>query len=428
MKSNLGQAAWNSEGRRKRTLFVSSLTSKDRHTPMNLALRTLARRLGAALSFVAVVAAGAGPAPAQSVPLISNGIPIAVEFGKQQGDLSPSEVQFIAHNVTIAALEHFGGPGAPYAYQEDGVAANAARLKAANPAIKVLEYWGFAGTGHMNYRAYTDPTFQANKDSWYVLRPGQKKARLDITNPAVRNWWAAAATRMVSQGHLDGIWLDGAMNTKRDPWRDAKIELFRTLREDLDALHQGHKFIVINGNAENYFASGLAQYTDGIMIEWYDLVVKGVPRTPEQNLAYLQAAYDIGRSGKEVWLKGWPYPHDFIDSDWNKNASYQQKVSDSHAALGFALASHLVSNTPGYSFLSYSWGYAVDSFEIVTNHDADPKTWVVDQNWYPEFKRDYGAPLGPMQVNGFVLTRQYPGGTARVDLSSHTFTLPQPVR
>jgi hypothetical protein len=102
------------------------------------------RRFALAALAVAALSAGSGGAPAASAPGY-RGLPVAVEFGKHEGDLSPSEVDFIAHNVGIAALEHFGGKQRPYAYQEDGVYANAARLKAANPALKVLEYWGFSG-------------------------------------------------------------------------------------------------------------------------------------------------------------------------------------------------------------------------------------------------------------------------------------------
>jgi len=384
------------------------------------------RRFALAALAVAALSAGSGGAPAASAPGY-RGLPVAVEFGKHEGDLSPSEVDFIAHNVGIAALEHFGGKQRPYAYQEDGVYANAARLKAANPALKVLEYWGFSGSGHMNYRAYTDPQFAAAGERWYVTRSGEKHHRLDIANPEVRAWWAAAAAKMVGAGKLDGLFIDGAMNKPGDPWREAKIELFRLLRADLDGLGQGHKLVVINGNAMNFVGSGLAPYVDGVMIEWFDLVYKGTPRPPERNLEYLQAAYAIASQGKQVWLKAWPYPHDFIDKDWNKGRSYAQKVEDMRAPLAWNVAAYLVSAAPGASFLSYSWGYAVDSLEVVQNHDADAQTWSVDPAWYSELKNDYGRPLGPMQVDGFVLSRRYPGGTARVDLAKHTYTLPTPL-
>jgi hypothetical protein len=389
---------------------------------------TSLRRFAMAPLAAALLSANAGSAaPAGSAPAFAAGVPVAVEFGKHEGDLSQSEVEFIARNVRVAALEHFGGPRGPYAYQEDGVYANAARLKAANPAIKVLEYWGFSGSGHMNYRAYTDPRFVAAGESWYVTREGQKHHRLDITNPVVRAWWAAAAAKMVAAGKLDGLFIDGAMNVPNDPWHDAKIELFKTLRADLDALGQGHKLVVINGNAMNFFGSGLAPYVDGLMIEWFDLVYKGQQRTPERNLEYLRAAYDIASRGKQVWLKGWPYPHNFIDKDWNKGRTYAQKVEDMRAPLAWNVASYLVSAAPGASYLSYSWGYAVDSLEVVKNHDAPAQDWTVDPAWYAELKNDYGAPIGPMQVDGFVLTRRYPGGVARVDLAAHTCTLPAPL-
>ena len=357
----------------------------------------------------------------------SCGLPVAVEFGKREGDLSSSEVDFIAHNVTIAALQHFGGLNQPYACQEDGVYANAARLKAANPAIKVLIYWGFAGSGHMNYRAYDDPQFRAAGETWYVTRPGQKHHHLDITNPAMRTWWAAAATKMVASGKLDGLFIDGARNTPNDPWRAAKIELFKTLRADLDALNQGHKLVIINGNAMNLVGSGLAPYLDGVMIEWFDLVYNGTPRTPDQNLQYLQTANTLASVGKQVWLKAWPYPHNFIDAVWHKGTSYEQKIADSRAPLAWNVAAFLVAAVPGNSYLSYSWGYGLDSLEVVKNHSSDPTTWVIDPTWYTELKNNYGQPLGPMKANGYVLIRPYPGGVVRIDLANHTCSLPSPL-
>ena len=55
------------------------------------------------------------------------------------------------------------------------------------------------------------------------------------------------------------------------------------------------------------------------MIEWYDLAAFGKPRTPEQNLDYLQNAIALAKSGRLVWLKAWPYPHSFLDRAFNAN-------------------------------------------------------------------------------------------------------------
>jgi hypothetical protein len=376
----------------------------------------------AAILAATLLGAAGPPAPVSSAAQF-RGLPVAVEFGKKEGDLSPSEVDFIAHNVSIAALEHFGAPGKPYAYEEDGVFANAAKLKAANPALKILEYWGFAGNGHMAMRVYTDPQYVAAGAAWYATRPGAKKPRLDITNPAVRAWWAAAAAKMVDAGKLDGLFIDGVQNTPSDPWRDAKVELFKQLRIDLDALGQGRKLVIVNGNAANLDASGLTPYVDGVMIEWFDLVVKGTSRPPQVNLEYLRAAYALASAGKQVWLKAWPYPHDFIDAGWNKEP-YEKKVADMRGALAWNVAAYLVSAVPGSSFISYSWGYAVDSLEVVRNHAADAREWSVDPAWYAELKNEYGPPRGPLEVQGLVLTRAYAGGVARLDLAAHTCALP----
>ena len=84
-------------------------------------------------------------------------IPCAIELGKHQGDLTESEASFLASHESIIALQQFGKQ---YLYLEDGVKANVAKIKKANPKAIVLHYWGFRGTGNKNYRAYTDSRLQ----------------------------------------------------------------------------------------------------------------------------------------------------------------------------------------------------------------------------------------------------------------------------
>ena len=381
----------------------------------------------------AVPMASAGQMPDDPIPR-QDRVPAALEFGKKQGDLSPSEVRFLTRNLAIVALEHFGGRNGPYATFDDGVAANAAKLKAADPSLKVLEYWGFSGRGHMTYHAYDDPEYVAHKSDWYTTAYGGKKPFLDITKPEVRRWWARQATLMVQRGKLDGLFIDGARNKPNDPWRDAKVELFRQLRADLDALPGPRKIVIINGNAPNFVGSGLGPYVDGVMIEFFDLKDRRNcgdacgDRSPELTLRDLETTYELTRAGKTVWLKAWPYPHSFLDPSWFKGVSYAQKIADMRAPLAWNLAAFLVAQNPGKTYLFYSWGYSLDSMEVVRNPDADPASWDVDQKWYAEMQHDYGSPLGPLEVHGYVLTRRYPGGIARVDLQSHTASLPQPVR
>ena len=171
----------------------------------------------------------------------NNRIPSAVELGKYQGDLTDSEVSFLASHESIVALQLFGKR---YPYIEDGVKANTARIKKLNPKTSVLHYWGFRGTGHTNYRAYMDPHF--NK-AWYVQKPGAKKAGLRSEQPRLPGMVAMSAAKMTADVGTDGIYIDGANNTANDPEAAHKLDLFARLRAVLELLGQGHKLIIVNG-------------------------------------------------------------------------------------------------------------------------------------------------------------------------------------
>ena len=62
------------------------------------------------------------------------------------------------------------------------------------------------------------------------------------------------------------------------------------------------------------------------MIEWYDLVAFGKPRTPEQDLEFLRNAILLAKSGRIVWIKAWPYPYSFLDKAFQAK-SYAEKVA-----------------------------------------------------------------------------------------------------
>ena len=156
----------------------------------------------------------------------------------------------------------------------------------------------------------------------------------------------------------DGIFIDGVHNIAPDPEIADKLNLLMRLREATDALGQGHKLIIVNGHAAPPPSdpASIYRYVDGCMIEWYDLVAAGKPRTPDQNLEFLQNAISLAKSGRVVWIKAWPYPNSFLDKAFNAKP-YAEKVAAMNDAALFNVASYLVVEVYGYTFLHYSWGY-----------------------------------------------------------------------
>ena len=184
---------------------------------------------------------------------------------------------------------------------------------------------------------------------------------MDLSNPEFRAWWATSAGKLTEALGTDGIFIDGVHNTPHDPEAAYKLDLLacRSPRwTELVARPQAHyrQRPAAQPPAE---ASSLYRYADGCMIEWYDLVAFGKPRTPEQDLEFLRNAILLAKSGRIVWIKAWPYPYSFLDKAFQAK-SYAEKVAAMNDGALFNVASYLVAEVCGYTFLHYSWGYSAE--------------------------------------------------------------------
>jgi hypothetical protein len=355
---------------------------------------------------------------------------VAAQIGKKDGAyLSPSEVSWIAGHYgtdyapqAFIALSAFGDSCQTWPYIEDGVAANVKLLHAANPKVRVLEYWGFHGDWRPScMRAFTDPTYLANAKTWRG-----SDGKLDISQQALRDWWTDAVVRMVSQGNLDGMYIDGLQNLPNDDQAALKVSLFAELRTKLAALNRPI-LIIANGSAGYLGPSGLTPYIDGIMTEGFDRVtsVHPNPPTPADNLAYLQGSWALTQSHRISMMKEWPHPYDF--SNWPTGWTYAQRLAYTRSAAAFELACLEAIYDPSYTAVMYSGGYdSLEFFDVITNPTADPSTWAVDPAWYADLAgpNPAGVPLGPPTFDATANTvdRDFTGGHLHVDLVARTFS------
>jgi hypothetical protein len=128
-------------------------------------------------------------------------------------------------------------------------------------------------------------------------------------------------------------------------------------------------------------------------------------KTKESMLQDIQEMEKAGKSGKIVVFKTWP------ENAWvNKGfmaKSDKEKAEISKEHLTFALASFLA-GAQKHSYIIYNWGYRLSMGSLL---------------WYPEFDKPLGKPLNEMQVNEWILTRDYEHARVWVDLENKKATI-----
>jgi hypothetical protein len=357
---------------------------------------------------VALAAASAGrasalvPAPGRGYPDFTwDRVPYAAQIGKFRGDFSAAEIDFIARRFAFIAVGPGTGLGdkpAAERIQEVGFYRTARALKQANPACKVLFFWGVPGNIH-NYAAYADydPSWRlpdARGDGWGG----------DASNPGFRAWWARSAARIVAHPDVDGVFVDGANPEGDHPFHTAMLQ---ALRAALVALPKP-ALLLVNGvpaPGKDGLPS-ILDLCDGIMIEYFGIVGK---RDPDKLKEYMLDVVRLGKAGKIVMARTFP-GFTFFDPevrDW----SYARKLDEAKRNVGFSLATYLAV-AQRYTYLQYGWGYENIGGAYVL--EADGVT--PDPAWYPEFLKPLGEPLEDPRVDGYVFTRRFRHAAVRVDL------------
>ncbi|NRD20713.1 hypothetical protein HNV08_11690 [Winogradskyella eckloniae] len=342
-------------------------------------------------------------------------VPVAFHFGKKGDLLTKSEAEFIAERSNFTVLEKAHG-FPKYKHSEEAIAADAEVLKNLNPDMKVVFYWN-AFLDYNMYKAHED--YQTNSDWWLKTKTGDldvknnRIKRYDLSNSEVREWWSDVAEINLKDKNIDGVFFDGLVQVtnpgNKKLWGTEKFEAIQQGLKDLiketRAKIGNDKLIVYNGirstpkrNSENDFP----EFTDAIMIEHFGYFNS---KTKESMLKDIQEMEKAGKSGKIVVFKTWPENAWLNKAFMTKSEKEKEEISKKH--LTFALASFLA-GAQKHSYISYNWGYRLGMGSLL---------------WYPEFDKPLGKPLDEMQVDGWILTRNYEHASIWVDLENKKATI-----
>ncbi|TKG96120.1 hypothetical protein EYV94_07495 [Puteibacter caeruleilacunae] len=341
-------------------------------------------------------------------------VPLAFHFGKKSGLLTPREARFIAKHSNIICLEKAHAIG-QFENTEDVIEKETQQFKKLNPDMKVIFYWNAfldypMYYAHHEYEKHPE-WWLKTKDGKLDLKQGQYK-RYDLSNPEVRKWWVDVASKAVIEGSTDGVFMD-AFPQISDPknkklWGDEKYEAIQRglktmIKQTRDKIGPD-KLIFYNGirskperNLKADYLGDYLDYVDAIMLEHFG---HSQSASKECMLRDIQELERAGKMGKIVIFKGWPcYP-----SSYKEFMDFEEKEKRKLAKerITFPLAAFLVGAQEN-AFFIYNWGYRMQYGCL---------------DWYSEFDRPLGKPLGDAKYNGWEITREFEHQTVRINLET----------
>ena len=304
--------------------------------------------------------------------------------------------------------------GGPRNQAVEPIIADAVRtIKQRKPDRRVLAYW-CSETPRTHYRELNKHFPQ---DGYVRPAPDEPKRQVcfDLTNPAVRTWWADSAARLVTEYGCDGIFVDGAtISMPGATWsrvfgedRAAELEagMFAMLKETqekmgptstavFNPLHGYH-----DGEApkrQDYLA-----VLDGAMIDDFNRPGGREPQSADYLYNTLKVMSQAAKQGKVVIFKAWPSFTWRIDSE-----TMRQPPEGQHAVakrdLVFPLACFLVA-AEANCYFCYTWGWASQYGTFMQ---------------YPEFEKPLGAPKGNARRDGWAFRREFEHASVFVNLET----------
>ena len=341
-------------------------------------------------------------------------VPVYIHVGKTSG-LSDDEIDFVATHSDFVCLEK--GHGASiHGSSEKGIEHDAARLKKANPRMKVIYYWN-TFLDYPMYKAHD--VYQNNPQWWLRTLDGsldKKRGRLkryDLSNADVRAWWTDEVEKAVVDGSCDGVFMDAfpqiTSPANMGLWGEEKYKAIldglaatmKLTREKIGA----DNIIMFNGirNTDNlHFGMQYLDFVDAAIIEHFDQFQS---RDKENVARDIENTIEAGKKGTIVIMKGWP------GFNWTergiRNVPYDELLARARENITFPLACFLVAARP-YSYFCYSWGYREQHGSL-----SD----------YPEFHKPLGEPKGDGIRNGWIYTRSFEHVDVWVDVSERTARL-----
>jgi len=293
---------------------------------------------------------------------------------------------------------------------EDRLIAAAKSVKAHDPAVKVLMYMnGLLNFGSTRLHNAT----MADPDSYLLKNSAgkdiiEKSLRVfDVRKPAMRKLFVKDAQYGIDSGAFDGVFIDRAnwglklkvlyfdKGKKRRGWDSATVDsLIPAQLTLLDELHSA--------------------LTDSNIVLSKDSVVKGSKNWQVVNSAMVKDAFCSGYKPKKAGQASFDKETCLEQIQFVQKVSRRPMVTQLHAmgpanntaAREFAMACFLVA-AGNLSFFSYvDWDFS----------------WTINGvQWWPEYDKPVGVPLGLAVRHGWKFTRSFTSGTSvSLDLEAQT--------
>ena len=333
-------------------------------------------------------------------------VPLNIHFGKRTTDLTDAEIEFIASNSHLIALEK-GHGAAVHGSTEAGIIDTARRIKRRAPDAKVLFYFN----AFINWPGYD--AFKTYRAEWtlrdtagQVVTHPSGTPRPDPSIPEFREWWSEVVAAANRSGPLDGVFADALPQALTPALAKqlgaAKARAVVAGLRDMLALTKRKlgpgRLVLVNGLRTADFRELLDwEGIDGVMIEHFGAFKTDAPADIKADLDSIALA---GAKGKFVVVKGWP-GFTWLDQDMMKQP-YAELLELARERITFPLACFLIAAQPGSHFC-YSWGYT-DRHGML---DA-----------YPEFGRTLGPPDTDAVLEGLTATRQFEHASVWIDLAT----------
>jgi hypothetical protein len=337
-------------------------------------------------------------------------VPVAFHFGKSDSLMTEEEARFVASRSNFICLEK-GHAAKQFGDTETGIEQEAQQLKKLNTDMKVIFYWNTFLDYNM-FKAHDE--YQNHPEWWLKTRDGEldlkngSLKRYDLSNPKVRHWWTEVARQAVVEGSSDGVFMDAFPQITHERnialWGQAKYEAIQQgLKDIIKETRQkigDDNLIVYNGiRSTPTWNAGydFPDYTDAAMIEHFGHFQSGSKECMFRDIQEMEQA---GKHGKIVVFKGWP-GFAWIDRQaMGKPLETKRKLAQEN--ITFPLAAFLVGVQENGYFI-YNWGYRME-FGCL--------------EWYPEFDKPLGEPLGDMVIDGWTLSRQFKHASVKVNLET----------
>ena len=342
-----------------------------------------------------------------SVPFSWDHVPVYAHVGKQSDDFTPQELDFLADHFDFITFEK-GQAVRKRGSAEAGIAEAARQIKHAQaeregPVLleRLSRHQKLSGQSRVSRRRTSDGSPRAashGSPDGSHLRPHPRRS-------------CATGGRTPPPGQCGRVPVMGF-----SPMRSCRSlrpeNAGCSARRNTSALNSGlvamldetsrklgpDKLIIFNGLRGDDGAQFLP-HTSGAMIEHFGHF-SGIGK--EKMAEDLEAMRDAARTGKIVCFKAWP-GFSWLDADMMKRP-HEELASLARERLTFPLACFLVAAEPRCYF-SYTWGYGEDHGTF---------------DWYPEFDKPLGPPLGEAKKNGWTYQREFAHASVFVDLDTET--------